>query len=69
MAHFGDSLRNLRKERGLTQAELADAADVERSSIAKFEQNGVAPNVYVAYKLSQVLGVSLDSMLAVNKNE
>lgn len=50
-------LEDLRKSLGLTQEEVADKAEVDRSYIAKIEA-GQTPSVRVAKRLGNVLGFS-----------
>lgn len=48
-------LKEKRKAAGLTQQQLADAINVDRSTIAKIE-NGGLPSVPTAKKIASVLG-------------
>ena len=41
---FADKLKELRKKKGVTQAQLADAIYVSRSLITKFETGASYPN-------------------------
>lgn len=50
-------LEDLRKSLGLTQEEVADKAEVNRSYIAKIEA-GQTPSVRVAKRIGSVLGFS-----------
>lgn len=59
------TLRNLRLARGLTQAELAARAGVDRSYVSRLERGQRAnPSQDVLAALARVLGVPLDSFLA-----
>ncbi len=63
MAHFGDVMRIKRLKANITQEQIAKELGCQQSVIAQYELNGKAPNVYVAYKIAQILGSSLDEML------
>jgi transcriptional regulator with XRE-family HTH domain len=52
---LGDTVRELRKERGWTQARLAEWLSVSRPTVAKLEAGG-AVNVDVALRALALLG-------------
>lgn len=53
----GERLRGLRLERGLSQRELGELADVSSSTISRLEGTGAAPSSPVLEALGQALGV------------
>jgi transcriptional regulator with XRE-family HTH domain len=55
---FGQVMRGLRLERGLTQQELADAARVHRNHIGLLERGARAPTLPMLFDLALALGVS-----------
>lgn len=57
---LGDKLKMLRKERGLTQAQVANKIGQERSTVACYEANTRKPAVDVLEKLAHLYGVTLD---------
>ncbi|GLG00401.1 hypothetical protein Alches_04400 [Alicyclobacillus hesperidum subsp. aegles] len=61
---IGRRLRQLREERGLTLAEVADAAGISISHLSAIE-NGTRPNpsFLVVAKLARTYGVPIDSFL------
>jgi transcriptional regulator with XRE-family HTH domain len=63
-AHLGRNLSTLRRTRGLTQAALAKAADLPRSTIANLESGEGNPSLVVLVKVSEALGVPVDELLA-----
>lgn len=63
MAHFGDVLREERLKQDISQQELAECAGCSQIAISMYETNAKAPNIYVAYKLAQKLGKTLDEMM------
>jgi transcriptional regulator with XRE-family HTH domain len=59
--YFGKRLQELRREKGLTQPALADAAGVGLSTVRDFEQGRREPTLGTLVKLAQGLGVSLSA--------
>ena len=64
----GERIKNLRKSRGMTQQQLADALGVERSSIGKYE-TGSLPSAEGMLKLAEYFGVSVDYLFGRNTDE
>ncbi len=60
---FGRKLFELRKERGLTQEELALEVDLDKSAIGKYEKANRCINLRTAKLLADALGVKLSQML------
>lgn len=60
---FAKRLKALRKERGLTQAELADALEISRSAIGMYERGDREPNFDTADDLAEYFDVSLSYLL------
>lgn len=60
---FAARLRELRRSRGLTQAELARQARVTVSYVWKLEAGKSAPGLDLMERLARALGVSLNEML------
>ncbi len=60
---FADNLKQIRKERGLTQEELADIMDVSRQAVSKWEMSEGYPEVEKLLLLSSKLNISLDSLM------
>jgi len=50
-------LRKIREKEGLTQQQLADYIDKDRSLIAKIECEGTSPSVETAKAIGKALGV------------
>ena len=60
---FGARLIALRKARGLTQSQLAEAIGVNQSTVSYHEAIADMPAGEVVVKLAQVLGVTTDELL------
>lgn len=61
---FAENLKQLRKEKQLSQEELAEILDVSRQAVSKWEQGLGYPEVEKLLLLSSKLHVSLDSLMA-----
>jgi putative transcriptional regulator len=58
----GNRVRAARTARGLTQAELATAADVTRQTVVAIEAGNYAPSVYLALDIARHLGRSVEEL-------
>lgn len=59
-------IREIRKERGMTQKELAQVVGVDQSAVAQWESGASGPHRNKLPKLAQALGCSIDALLAEN---
>jgi transcriptional regulator with XRE-family HTH domain len=61
---FGEKLRTLRKRRGMTQQELADALGfAAQSYISSLENNEKEPSAELALRISRMFNISTDQLL------
>lgn len=60
---FCDNLKNIRKENGLTQKQVAKYLNVVESCYANWEQGRTEPNIETLRKLGILFKVSLDELL------
>ena len=58
MAQVGTKLRDLRKQNGLTQQELADRAELTKGFISQMEQGQVTPSLVTLLDLIECLGTT-----------
>lgn len=66
---FSQRLKQLRKEKKVTQEQLAKIIGVERSSVGKYESSSVTPSPDVLARMSDYFGVSIDYLLGKVSNE
>ena len=64
-----EKLIHLRREKGLTQLELAEAVKVSRQAVSKWESGGGIPSTENLRSLSELYGVSVDYLLDENKDD
>lgn len=63
MTDFGKNLSGIRKQRQLTQLELASLLDVQPRMVGRWEQGQARPQLEYVIKLAQVLEVSIDHLV------
>jgi XRE family transcriptional regulator, regulator of sulfur utilization len=61
---FGSVVRQLREAHSLSQEQLAERADLNRSYIGEIERGSAMPSLATVIKLSSALGVTPSSLLA-----
>lgn len=59
---LGERLKQLRKEAGLTQEELAKKVGLKKQNISRYENSHVEPNIRTAKRIADALGVSIEEM-------
>lgn len=57
---IGGIIKDLRRSRGLTQAQLAEKAKTTKNSIARYERNENRPRANMLADIAEALGVSVD---------
>lgn len=65
---FANTIYNIRKERNITQKELADLIGVSDRTISKWENGSTVPDLETIKKLCNELGISPDSIVKSEKN-
>ena len=60
----GQLITELRKEKGLTQKQLADALNVTDKAVSKWERGLSFPDISMLEPISELLGVSIMELLA-----
>lgn len=57
---FGKTIASERKKKGLSQEELAKKVGTISVTIGRYERDEIKPSIDIAFKIADVLGVSLD---------
>ena len=60
---FGGMVAALRREKGMTQAELAEKMGVTDKAVSKWERDLSFPDVNTLPKLAELFGVTVDELL------
>ncbi|MBN1880507.1 helix-turn-helix transcriptional regulator [bacterium] len=58
--HVSNNIKELRKNSGFTQAQLAELVGVARVSIVAIENGRFLPTIETALRISKALGVSIE---------
>lgn len=67
MIEFGEKLKQLREEKGMTQQTLADMLYVTRQAVSRWECGARYPDLITTKKISQILGVTIDELVSGEK--
>lgn len=60
---MGEIISTFRKEKGMTQKELADMLNITDKAISKWERNVSYPDTQTIPKLAEIFGVSLEELM------
>ena len=69
MKTMGEIIANQRKEKGMTQAELAAKMNVTDKAVSKWERNLSCPDINSVSRLAAVLDIPVEELLDAKKNE
>lgn len=61
--HFSQKVKEFRKLRGLTQANLAEAAAVDRKTISRIENSAYSPSLTSLFAIAEALEVDPKDLL------
>ncbi|MCL2235168.1 MAG: helix-turn-helix domain-containing protein [Defluviitaleaceae bacterium] len=61
--NFNEKLQILRKQKGMSQEQLAEMVGVSRQSVSKWETGESTPDLSTLVRLSEIFGASTDYML------
>ena len=63
METLNDRIKQLRKEKGFTQSQLADLLGVTDKAVSKWEVGEANPDISLLVKISEIFGVTIDYLL------
>ena len=69
MKSIGETIAYLRKQKNMTQNELAEKMNVTDKAVSKWERDLSCPDVNSISKLADVLGVSVEELLKAKKKD
>lgn len=64
MVEFGEKVKHLREEKGMTQQTMAESLYVTRQAVSRWECGARYPDLLTAKKIARILDVSLDELLS-----
>ncbi len=60
---FSENLKNLRKEKGLTQEELAERLHIVRQTVSKWEKGLSVPDADLLIRIAEIFETSVSTLL------
>lgn len=66
---MGNRIQKFRKEKGLTQEDLAEKLGVSAQAVSKWENDVSCPDITLLPQLCRVLGISADELLSGRNND
>ena len=69
MKNIGEKIAFLRKEKGMTQSQLAEKMNVTDKAVSKWERNLSCPDINTISKLADILEVSVEELLQAKRKE
>ena len=60
-------VKSVRKDKGITQQDLAEAVGVTRQTIIAIEKGNYTPSVLLALKLAKYIGQPVEDIFGINK--
>ena len=62
---IGETIRKYRKEKNLTQEEMANRLGVSAPAVNKWENGNTMPDIMLLSPIARLLGISMDSWSGV----
>lgn len=66
MMNFGENFKNIRKQCGLSQQEVADKLQIKQSSVSDWENDVSRPDYEKLIALSELYDVTLYKLLGID---
>ena len=60
---MGENISTFRREKGMTQRELADMLNITDKAVSKWERDIAFPDTQTIPKLAEILGVSVEELM------
>lgn len=64
MIEFGEKIKRLREEKGMTQQSMADRLYVTRQAVSRWECGARYPDLLMAKRIADALGTSVDELVS-----
>ena len=66
--HIGLTIKRLRKEKGITQLQIAELINMHRSNYSKVESEERDLSIYAIDKIANFFGLTIDELVHADKN-
>ena len=60
---MGEIIGTIRREKGMTQKELADMLNITDKAVSKWERDIACPDTQTIPKLAEILGISIEELM------
>lgn len=67
--NIGNNIALLRKQKGITQEELANELGVSAQAVSKWENNSSCPDVSLLTSIADYFGITVDALLRAEEQE
>jgi len=64
---FGKILKEIRKEKGITQVQLASKLNVTDTSIRDWENRGIQPSYEILCEIAKIFDITVGQLLGVEE--
>lgn len=64
-----NKLEEIRRERGITQEELANVLEVSRQTIGSLENGRYNPSIILAFKIAKYFGLTIEDIFIYEDGE
>lgn len=62
-------LEQIRREKGITQEELADALEVSRQTVGSLENGRYNPSIILAYKIAKYFNLTIEEIFIYKEDK
>ncbi len=69
MSGLGKRIQELRKQSGLTQAQLASKIEISHTQLTRYESKNIQPPADVLQRMANIFDVSIDYIVSGNKSD
>ena len=67
--HLKNRLEEIRKEKGITQEELASILEVSRQTIGSLENGRYSPSILLAFKIAKYFHLTIEDIFIYEEEE
>ena len=64
---IGENIRRLRREKGMTQEQLAEVLNVTNAAVSKWERGDSLPDITMLFPIAEFFGVSVDNLMGYDE--
>ncbi len=69
MIHFNEKIKKLRKQKDMTQEQLAEYLCVSPQAISRWETGATCPDISALPQIAELFGITVDELLGVDEKE